>query len=300
MTTTEGGPDQPGRPRRFMEENIMLARVRAEAGRIATAAGTTVLTGGLAIDSLTGPGALAAVTTAGLGLATNIKILRAPASVRATAIAVYAAPHAGCAAILVGECLAPAGPTSVLVQAGIVALWTGATWFVRPGFLARQIADEAAAQEIAQAAEEEAEAADVVVPAQDAYASPQARWWAERIATEGGIAPHTVLLEHQQVSPHCVAAVIGSARRGVPVPEISTARLSALLDVPEDLIEIGPVPGRGTGVRLLVIGERPQPAETAEPKAKGDEAMWAEIAATAMPGVELLEANTYEIRKELT
>jgi hypothetical protein len=275
----------------------MLARVRAKAGRVATVAGTAVLTGGVLTDSFTGPGVVAAVATAGLGLAANIKILRAPTAVKATAVAVYAAPHVGCVAVLVGERLAPAGPVSVLMQAGIVVLWTGATWWMRPGLLARELVDETAAQEVA----EDAEAAtDIVVPAQATYASPQARWWAEQVATEDGIAPQTVLLELQQVSEKCVAAIIGSAQRGMPVPDISTTRMSALMDMPEELIEIGPVPGRGAGVRLLIMGQRPQPAGTAAKTTGTDEEMWAEIAATAMPGVELVEVNTYELRKELT
>jgi hypothetical protein len=278
----------------------MLARVRAKAGRVATVAGTAVLTGGVLTDSFTGPGVVAAVATAGLGLAANIKILRAPTAVKATAVAVYAAPHVGCVAVLVGERLAPVGPVSVLVQAGIVVLWTGATWWVRPGLLARELVDETAAQEVAEDAEDAEVATDVVVPVQATYASPQARWWAEQVATEDGVAPQTVLLEFQQVSERCVAAVIGSAQRGVPVPDISTARLSALLDVPEELIEIGPVPGRGAGVRLLIVGQRPQPAGTAAKTTGTDEERWAEIAATAMPGVELVEVNTYELRKELT
>ncbi|MEU1895753.1 hypothetical protein [Streptomyces pristinaespiralis] len=274
--------------------------MRAKAGRVATVAGTAVLAGGVLTDSLAGPGVIAAVATAGLGLAANIKILRAPTSVKATAVAVYTAPHAGCVAVLVGDRLAPAGPVSVLVQAGIVVLWTGATWWMRPGLLARELVDETAAQENAEDAEDAEAAIDVVVPAQATYASPQARWWAEQVATDDGIAPQTVLLEFQQVSERCMAAVIGSVQRGMPVPDISTARLSALMDVSEELVEIAPVPGRGAGVRLLIVGQRPQTAG-AEAKTTGtDEERWAEIAATAMPGVELVEVNTYELRKELT
>ncbi|MGW3200093.1 hypothetical protein ACWDBD_37115 [Streptomyces sp. NPDC001118] len=282
----------------------MFDRARAQAGRIATVAGAAVLTGGLHTD-ITLPGVVAAVGAAGLGLATNIKILRSPDAVKATAIAVYAAPHAGCAAVLTGEFLAPDGTVSVLVQAGVVVLWTGATWLLRPGLLARRIANEATAQEIAEAAKEEetdTEADETAVPARTDYASPEARWWAEEIAGEDGIAPGTVLLEHQQVTERCVAAVIGSVTRGMPVavPDNFTARMSALLDMPEELIEFGPVPGRGAGVRLLVLGERPQPAEVEAKTSSSDEETWAEIAAVAMPGVELLEANTYELRKELT
>lgn len=282
---------------------MLVARVRAAAGRVATVAGSAVLTGGLLTDSATLPGVFAAAAAAGVGLATNGKILRAPDAAKGTAIAVYAAPHAGVAAILIGERLAPDGTVSVLVQAGIVALWTGATWWVRPGHLARELVDESVDQEIAEANEGDTDAAEVAVPEQSVYASPAARWWAEEIAVEDGIAPGTVLLEHQQVDDNCVAVVFGSGKRGTPVAvaDNAKARLSAYLDVPEELIEIGPVPGRGAGVRLLVVGQRPKPPEEEEKKTSGsDEEVWAEISATAMPGVELVEANTYEMRKELT
>ncbi|MFI8888264.1 hypothetical protein [Streptomyces sp. NPDC053813] len=280
------------------------ARARAKAGRVATAAGAAVLAGGLFTDFLTGPGIAAAVTTAGLGLATNIKILKGPSSAKATAIAVYAAPHTGNVLLLVGERLAPDGGLSLLVQAGIVAVWTGATWSVRPGRLARELVDEAVLQEIAAAAKEaeKEEVAEATLDRADPDESAAARWWREEFAGEGGIAPDTVLLEHQRVSEECVALIIGAAQRGTPVTDIPKTRLSAHLDVPEELIETGPVPGRGAGVRLLVIGPRPAPPEApeAEKTAGSDEEVWKEIAATAMPGVELVEANTYEIRKELT
>lgn len=282
----------------------MLARVRAvvsraTAGRTATAAGAAVLTVGLAADSVTVPGVLAAVTTAGIGLATNIKILKAPRSARDTAIGVYVAPHTGACVLLAAEWLAPDTGVSLLVQAGAVALWTGATWYLRPGRLARRLVDEAVAQELAElaaAALEETEEA----PAPVTYDTPQARWWGENIAVEDGIAPGTVLLEHRQVSDQCLALVIGSEKRGTAVPKISTEDLSAYLDMPEDLIEIGPVPGRGAGVRLLVLGVRPQPAEPEQADVDADAALWAEIAAAAMPGVELIEATTYTVHKELT
>ncbi|MFJ2186278.1 hypothetical protein ACIOJG_37345 [Streptomyces anulatus] len=274
----------------------MLARVRSTVGRAATVAGAVVLAGGLGNDVFTLPGAAAAVVAAGVGLATNPRIVRAPESVRWTAISLYAAPHTACALVLVGERLAPDGPVSLLVQAGVVALWTGATWMLRPGLTAQELVDEAVAQELAEAAKAVEEAA--VELAAPEYDSPAARWWGETFAVEGGIAPGTVLLDHQQVSERCVALVIGTQKRGQPVPDISKPGLSAAMDLPEDLIDIGPVPGRGAGVRLLVLGQRP----VAEAEAVGDSdaEVWAEIAATAMPGVELIEANTYEVHKELT
>ncbi|MGW6651196.1 hypothetical protein AMK23_34270 [Streptomyces sp. CB02130] len=275
----------------------MLARVRGAVGRTATVTGALVLAGGLGNDIFTLPGAAAAVAAAGVGLASNPKVLRAPESVRWTAISLYAAPHTGCAAILVGERLAPEGPVSVLVQAAVVALWTGATWMLRPGLTARELADEALAQELADAAKAAETAA--VVPVTSTYASEAARWWGETFAIEGGLAPGTVLLDHQQVSDQCVALVIGTQKRGQPVPDISKSGLSAALDLPEEQIDVGPVPGRGAGVRLLVLGQRPV-AVADEGSVDSDAAVWAEIAATAMPGVELIEATTYEMPKELT
>lgn len=275
----------------------MLARVRETAGRAAAVAGAAVLAGGLGSDAYTLPGALAIATTAAAGLAANPKLLNAPASMRGTAIAVYTAPHAGCVMVLIGERLAPDGPVSLLLQAGAAALWTWATWTLRPG-LARELVDEAVAQDLADAKK----ADEAAVEPAPAYASPQARWWAETVAVEGGVAPGTVLLEHRQVSEQCLALIIGAARRGQAVPAIPKPGLSALLDLPEDLIEIGPVPGRGAGVRLLVLGQRPpaeQETET-ETESTADEKTWAEIAAAAMPGVELIEATTYEMHTELT
>ncbi|MFY0516063.1 hypothetical protein ACOMD4_37610 [Streptomyces anulatus] len=276
----------------------MLARVRSTVGRAATVAGAVVLAGGLGNDVFALPGAAAAVLTAGVGLALNPRVLRAPESVRWTAISLYAAPHTGCALVLLGERLAPDGPVSLLVQAGVVALWTGSTWMLRPGLTAQELVDEAVAQELADAAKAAEEAA--VEPVAPAYASEGARWWAEMFAVEGGLAPGTVLLDHQQVSERCVALVIGTQKRGQPVPDIPKPGLSAALDLPEDLIDIGPVPGRGAGVRLLVLGQRPVAEAKAEVVGDSDAEVWAEIAATAMPGVELIEANTYEMPKELT
>lgn len=271
----------------------MIARVRSAVGRTATVAGAAALGGGLATDAVTVPGALAAAVTAGLGLMANrSSLLRAPDSVRATAITVYTVPHAGCVALLVAERLAPDGATSLLVQTGLALAWTGATWLLRPGKTARALAGEAAAQEAAEADGTQT-SAEVAVPDHTGL-SPQARWWAQEMACEDGIAPGTVLLDHQQVGEQCVALVIGSARRGHPVPEISTSRLSAVLDMPADQIASEPVPGRGAGVRLLVLGTRPGPrAEDIDVDAE----MWKQIAAEAMPGVELVETNVYPVKE---
>ncbi|MEV5598909.1 hypothetical protein [Streptomyces sp. NPDC052496] len=281
----------------------MLDRVRDRTGRIATLAGASLLTGGLFTDAAMLPGLAAAAAAAGIGLATNLKILCGPHTVRATAIALYAAPHAGCAALLVGEHLIPQGgsPAWLMGQASAVALWTGATWYLRPGRLARMVVDEAKAQDAAEAAEETAEEeapeeTPAPVAVQPEPVSEAARWWATVVAAEDGPAPGTVLLAHEQISDRCLALVIGSAVPGAPVPEIKPSGLSALTDLPEPLIAIEPVPGRGAGVKLVLLGERPQPVTA---RGSDDEETWTVIAQTAMPGVELVEANTYTV-KELT
>ncbi|MEU8529531.1 hypothetical protein AB0C77_28675 [Streptomyces sp. NPDC048629] len=278
----------------------MLARVfrRSTAGRIATLAGTAVLTSGLATETVIAPGLVAAVATGSLGLATNINIWRAPEHVKTVCSSLYLAPHAGCAALLLAEYAAPDTPLSITVQAGCVALWTAATWWIRPGRLARDFADVAVDQELAtvQAPDEPAE-----VPGNGLLepTTPAGLWWAREFAIEGGIAPGTVLLDYQRLDERCVAAVIGAAKRGTPVPKISAEQLSARLNMPQELIEIGPVPGHGAGVCLLVIGPRPQSAGPQKTEGS-DEETWAEIAKAAMPGVELVESNTYALREELT
>ncbi|MDT0412745.1 MULTISPECIES: hypothetical protein [Streptomyces] len=267
----------------------MLTRVRSAAGRAATAAGTVALLGGLADTHFVLPGIAAAAATAGLGLATS-GIRRAPDTVRHTAAVVYAAPHAGCALLLTGEVFAPDTGVPLLIQAGLIAVWTGATWFVRPGLAARKLAEDAAALDLADT-EPATEEETTLPPPAPAGESADARWWREEVA-EPGIAPGTRLLDHEQISDECVALIIGATERGT-VPKIHTDRLSAVVEVPAQHISTEPVPGEGAGLLLLLVGPRPVS------QAGTDEETWQQIARTAMPGVELLETNTYTPRKEL-
>ncbi|MCG6500412.1 hypothetical protein, partial [Kitasatospora sp. A2-31] len=92
----------------------------------------------------------------------------------------------------------------------------------------------------------------------------------------GGTAPGTVLEDVERTGPRAMRAVIRSVTPGTPVPDISIRHLSALMDVPEELIAVGPLPGRGASVRRLTVG---QVIET-DPGA-----YWAQqIAPHAMPG----------------
>lgn len=278
---------------------MQFTRVRSAAGRAATAAGTVALLGGLADTHFVLPGIAAAAATAGLGIAANRTIRRAPDDVKHTAAVVYAAPHAGCALLLAGEAFAPDNGVPLLIQAGLVAVWTGATWFVRPGLAARKLAEDAAALALADVEPDAKKATETAPAPAPAGESADARWWREEVA-EPGIAPGTRLLDHEQISDECVALVIGATERGA-VPKIHTDRLSAVVNVPAQHISTEPVPGQGAGVALLLVGPRPQPViEEAEDAESDEERTWREIAASAMPGVELLEVNVYTPRKELS
>ncbi|WP_068929326.1 hypothetical protein [Planobispora rosea] len=155
------------------------------------------------------------------------------------------------------------------LEALALAAWTVVTAFVRPARIARRMLAPPPAPEPAAA----------VAVVQEADAHPAAAWWATKAAVDGGSAPGTLLEDIERTGPAAMRAIIRCAVAGQPVPDISIRRLSALMDVPEDLISITPVPGRGAGVRRLTIG-RPEEGDPA--------AMWARrIAPAAMPGAVL-------------
>jgi hypothetical protein len=76
------------------------------------------------------------------------------------------------------------------------------------------------------------------------------------------------------------------------VPTIDLRRLSALMNVPAGLLAIEDIPGYGAGVQMLLIGPKPEATQT-------DEDVWNEIARTALPGVQLVEVNEYDLSEEL-
>jgi hypothetical protein len=123
-------------------------------------------------------------------------------------------------------------------------------------------------------------AAVVPVETEEAGDHPAAQWWAQHVAIDGGPAPATVLDDVERTGERSMRAVIRSAVPGRPVPDVSIRHLSALMDVPEDLISITAVPGRGAGVRRLTVGT---------PDAGTDLAtVWTQrIAPVAMPGAVL-------------
>ncbi|WP_405539181.1 hypothetical protein [Streptomyces antimycoticus] len=261
----------------MMPLRTYIDTARARIGRVATTAGSAALTAGLFTDAVTLPGLTAAVGTALLGVGFSPRLMAAHEKVKPVAMMVYASPHAGMAAILVAERVASGG-VARLMEAGAATAWTAGVWWIRPASLAKRIAKPWPANEQIQ------EAAPAV--AQE-LADPAARWWAENVAREGGIAPGTRLVATQRIDADRKAAVIAATTPGEPVPEISITRLSALTDIPEDKISIDPIPGRGAGLRMLTIGKkRGASADT-----------WTEIARSALPGVELVETNTYELKE---
>lgn len=252
-------------------------------------------TAGLFTPEVTGESLLATVVATGAGLvflptrkATKFKetkvvtehhdgmsvhTRREPTHQARTASVLYAAPGASLMAILVAERIVPGVHWG---EALAVALWSAGTWWLRPGRAARHM--------LVPPLPPVEKTADVAVADQPAYDHPAAQWWAERAAVEGGAAPGTLLEDVERTGENAMRAVIRSVIPGEPVPDISVRRLSALMDVPEDLIAVGPVPGRGASVRLLTVG-------TAD-EALDARTMWAtRIAPLAMPGATITEIN---------
>lgn len=243
-----------------------LDAVRSATGRITTGLGALAASVGLFTDQVNGPALAATGLLTGAGLAT-LRLWKPDGHQKATASALYVAPGASLAALLLAERLVP-GPH--WGEALALTVWTVGIGLLRPAQLGRSMLSTPIPAPPQPAAKVE-----------PAPGHPIARWWATSVAASGGIAPGTLLEDITQTSPHCLRAVIRSAVVGEPVPEISVRRLSALMDVPESEIVVDGVPGRGAGVRRLTVGsEGNQGGDPME--------VWAKtIAPVAMPGAVL-------------
>lgn len=241
--------------------------VRSGTGRIATAAGALAAAAGLFIGDLTGVSLVADAVLSLGGLAT-LRMWRPDGHQKATASVLYLTPGVTLAALLIAEQAAP-GPQ--WWEALGLAVWTVGVGVLRPARVARLMMSPPPPAPVADLAPVQETVVD---------AHPAARWWTQHVAIDGGTAPGTALEAVEQTGPSSMRALIRSTKPGEPVPEISVRRLSALMDIPEELIKIGPVPGRGAGVRHLTIGN----AETERDPAT----VWAQrIAPAAMPGAVL-------------
>jgi hypothetical protein len=245
-----------------------LQVVRSATGRMATLAGAAAASVGMFTGELTGAALLADAALALGGLAT-LRLWKPDGQQKAAATALYVTPGVSLACLLVAERMVPGIHP---LEAAALTVWTVGTWVARPAEVGRRMVSPPAAALPAEVA-----TAPLVV-----CDHPAARWWAEQAAVEGGPAPDTVLDEVERTGEKSMRAVIRACAPGQPVPDISIRRLSALMDIPEDDISIGPVPGRGAGVRLLKVGN---PEETDDLATR-----WAkQIAPSAMPGTVLTE-----------
>lgn len=249
---------------------LRKARRRADVassatGRLATLAGGTAAAAGMFTGDFTGASLLATAALSCIGVGT-LRLWKPDGLQRAAATGMYLVPGASLAVLLVGERLIPGIHWS---EALALALWTVGTWVVRPARVARRLLSPPVVQST-DVAPVEAEVVD---------GHPAARWWAQNVAVEKGAAPGTALEKVEQTGPSSVRAVIRSTVPGRPVPDVPVKALSALMDVPENLISIGPLPGRGAAYRLLTIGRHEDGGPAAE---------WARrIAPAAMPGAVL-------------
>ncbi|MFI0453711.1 hypothetical protein [Actinomadura sp. 6N118] len=253
--------------------------VRSRTGRVATAAGTVAAA--IVLIEPTKPVLLTCLASATTVVTFGVCTLRAQMPHRgqqkAAATLLYTMPGLLLGGVLVTE-WATAGWTGALgygLRILAIGLWAAGTWFLRPGHVARRMAVPPPPP--APAAE--------VDPYRDAH--PAARWWAANVAVAKGeakpVAPGTALEDIARTGSQGMTAIIRATTPGQPVPDISIRRLSALMDVPENLIKIGPVPGRGAGVRRLQVGA---PDEVATDPAR----FWEEkVAPRAMPGARLVE-----------
>lgn len=244
-----------------------LDAVRGATGRVATLAGASAAAVGLFTGDVTGWSLLAtgALTLAGLG---SLRLWQPDGHQKATATALYLMPGTGLAALLVAEQMVPGiHPAEALA----LLTWTTATVALRPARLGRRLLSPPPSRTLA--------VVEDATP-QVVCDHPAARWWARTVAVKGGPAPATALEDIERTGEQAMRAIIRSTIPGKPVPTISVKDLSALMDTPEDEISIGPVPGRGAGVRLLTVG---QPDEARDPAT-----VWAtRIAPLAMPGAVL-------------
>ncbi|WP_214415642.1 hypothetical protein [Sphaerisporangium fuscum] len=243
-----------------------LDTLRSCTGRVTTVAGAAAAAVGLFTPDVTGASLLATATLSAAGLA-SLRLWKPDGHQKATATVLYLMPGTSLAALLVAE----------RIVAGIhwgealaLTVWTTGTWLLRPARIARRM----------MSAPPPPAPATAPAPVEVTDGHPAARWWAQHVAVDGGAAPGTVLEDIERTGEASMRAVIRSAIAGRPVPEVSVKHLSALMDIPEEDITIGPVPGRGASVRRLTIGT---PEQDSDPTT-----VWAQrIAPVAMPGAVL-------------
>jgi hypothetical protein len=287
-----------------------LDTARSYTGRAATVLGAGAATTGLFTQGLYGESLLATAAATGLGVAVlptwkavkfkevkvrtehhngfSVSTEKEPTHQARTARLLYAAPGAALLGILTAEQIVPGFHWG---EALALAVWSAGTWWLRPGRAARHM--------LVPPLPPLETTGDLVVQEQPdvGHDHPAAQWWAEQVGVEGGIVPGTVLEDITRTGEQAMRGIIRAVVPGQPVPPIKDteiSRLSALMDVPEDLIKVGPVPGRGASVRQLAIGEPDAGALDAE-------TFWAtRIAPLAMPGARIAAINFGRMTVDMT
>ncbi|MFF4934265.1 hypothetical protein ACFY2H_36035 [Streptomyces griseofuscus] len=265
-------------------------------GRLATLAGGSAMAAGLFTDAGTLPAILTTIA-AGLGGAfLSPRLQLAHTMKKPIVFTIYLAPHTLLVSNLVTELVWDA-TEGRLVQGGVAALWTAGVWWLRPGRLAKRVAkwpEPVVATETGDTGGGQDATGTEVEVAVGLPDDPAGRWWALNAAKENGVAEGTRVIAVRPIEDRRrVAVALTAIEKGEPVPDIKIKRLSALMNVPEQLLEIEPIPGHGAGFAMLLIGPKPEAVPAAE------EDVWAEIGRSALPGVTLTEINEYDMSKEL-
>jgi hypothetical protein len=263
-------------------------------GRLATLAGGSAMVAGLFTNAGTLPAILTSIA-AGLGGAfLSPRFQLAHPMKKPIAFTIYLTPHTVLVSNLFTELVWDA-TEGRLVQGGVAVLWTAGVWWLRPGKLAKRVAKWP--EPVIESDDTEGDQDGTGTDAEVAIAipdDPAGRWWALNAAKKDGVAEGTRVIGVQAIEDRRrVAVALAAIEKGEPVPDIKIKRLSALMNVPEELLEMQAIPGHGAGVAMLLIGPKPEAGPTP------DEDVWGEIGRSALPGVTLTEINEYDMSKEL-
>ncbi|MFF4346783.1 hypothetical protein [Streptomyces sp. NPDC001530] len=236
-----------------------IQRARNWAGRAATLAGTAALTASLYTSqalTVTAPWIIGA-TVLGALLARPWRTEMAGA-----VTAVYCTP----AVLLLAEMAVFTRTEGIRWWEPVAAgVWVVGVWYVRPArYAASTVRPASAAQTllVARTAEQQL-----------------INFWERNVACDGGYAPGSHLENPRVHGARDFRAEI-VAPGGKPVPDIPTDGLSALMDIPAELIKISPVKGRGAGRRQLTVAS----PEGASQHADVHQAWAGLVAPKAMPG----------------
>ncbi|WP_371484844.1 hypothetical protein [Kitasatospora sp. NBC_00315] len=249
-------------------------RARHWAGRTATVAGAAALTA-------------AVFTPAVLPLATPVvlgtTVLSAAVSVRpwrrstpGAVSALYASPSV----FLLGEMVAfRIVPGAHWGEGAAVAVWAGLTWWQRPSRLARELVRPSAATP---AVPDYAPVTLTAGTPEEQLALDWARWAQQPKCPAAGTYLEYAVVEGRTEWRAQIVAVGGR-----PVPDIPISAISAITNIPEELISITAVPGHGAGRRQLTVTQSTG-AEAAEAEMDPFTRWDKTIAPGAMPHSQLI------------